>query len=68
MAKDFESMEDSNRSTNPTLHAVSDPARRVVLHGGAAAALAALFGPLAGCATAARGGRLGFAGVPVGDT
>ncbi len=29
MAKDFERMEDSNRSTNPSIHEVSDPARRV---------------------------------------
>ncbi|MBI5718378.1 MAG: PhoX family phosphatase [Burkholderiales bacterium] len=45
MAKDFEQMEDSNRSSNPSIHDVSDPARRIVLRGGAAAALARL-GPL----------------------
>ena len=31
MAKDFAAMEDSNRSANPSIHEVSDPARRVVL-------------------------------------
>jgi len=31
MAKDFDSMEDSNRSPNPSIHEVSDPSRRVVL-------------------------------------
>ncbi len=39
MAKDFSQMEDSNRSSNPSIHDVSDPARRMVLRGGAAAAL-----------------------------
>ena len=69
MAKDFDSMEDSNRSGNAPWHAVSDPARRVWLQGGLGAALAAAFGPLAaglsGCATAGGGGpKLGFQSVP----
>ncbi|HSM27966.1 MAG TPA: hypothetical protein VK855_07680 [Thioalkalivibrio sp.] len=34
MAKDFDSMEDSNRSANLSIHEVSDPARRVFLLGG----------------------------------
>ena len=34
MAKDFAAMEDSNRSANPSIHDVSDPARRLVLRGG----------------------------------
>lgn len=34
MAKDFDSMEDSNRSANASIHEVSDPARRVLLLGG----------------------------------
>ena len=38
MAKDFARMEDSNPSTNPTIHEVSDPARRVFVRGGMAAA------------------------------
>ena len=75
MAKDFDAMEDSNRSGNPSVHAVSAPARRQVLQGGLGAALAALFGPmagalsgtLAGCASggpAGAGPRLGFQPVP----
>ena len=57
MAKDFDSMDDCNRSTNDSVHAVSDPARRVWLQGGLGVALAAAFAPMAaglsGCATAA---------------
>ncbi len=65
MAKDFDNMEDSNRSGNPALLAVSDPARRLWLQGGLGAALAAAFAPmaagLAGCATPpGAGARLGF--------
>ncbi|URI10340.1 PhoX family phosphatase [Aquincola tertiaricarbonis] len=62
MAKNFDEMEDSNRSGNPSIHDVSDPARRLWLRGGAGAAVAGWFGPslaalgglgaLAGCATA----------------
>ena len=37
MAKDFSTMEDSNRSANPSIHEVSDPARRTVIRGGFAA-------------------------------
>ena len=68
MAKDFDSMDDCNRSANASVHAVSDPARRVWLQGGLGAALAAAFAPmaagLAGCATTApgttAGPKLGF--------
>ena len=63
MAKDFETMEDSNRSSNPSIHDVSDPARRTVLLGGVAALLA----PLAGCASSSSAGGgtlLGFKGIP----
>ncbi len=61
-------MEDSNRSSNLSIHEVSDPARRIVLRGGLAGALASL----AGCATSGGpglalrglgGGGLGFAGL-----
>ena len=48
MAKDFSTMEDSNRSANVSIHQLSDPARRVWLQGGAAAALAGLVSPLLG--------------------
>jgi secreted PhoX family phosphatase len=66
MAKDFDSMEDSNRSSNADIHSVSDPARRSVLQLSLGAAFGALFGPLAaGCAgMAGSGPRLGFKGVP----
>lgn len=68
MAKDFDSMEDSNRSSNPDIHSVSDPARRSVLQLSLGAALGALFGPLStGCAGVApglSGPRLGFKAVP----
>ena len=79
MAKDFDLMEDSNRSSNPSIHEVSDPARRVVLRGGLASSLTALFGvagglgAMSGCASgggpaapagaAPTGPALGFARV-----
>ncbi len=56
MAKDFDAMEDSNRSDNPSIHDVSGPARRTVLLGGMGAAAAALFTPLGGCASKGGGG------------
>jgi uncharacterized protein len=67
MPKDFSTMEDSNRSSNPSIHDVSDPARRIVLRGGLGLAAAGLLAPLAGCATGAMGGGplLGFRSVPV---
>ncbi|WP_137892182.1 PhoX family phosphatase [Ramlibacter sp. 2FC] len=67
MSKDFSRMEDSNRSINPSIHEVSDPARRLFVKGGMAAAVGGLFAGLAGCATPAEGGKslLGFKGVPV---
>jgi secreted PhoX family phosphatase len=65
MAKDFATMEHSNRSGNPCLETVSDPARRLWLHGGLGLATAALLGPLAGCGTPSATGhsRLGFRGI-----
>ncbi|MCY7315416.1 MAG: PhoX family phosphatase [Rubrivivax sp.] len=69
MAKDFDRMEDSNRSSNPSIHDVSNPARRVLIGGGLAAGVTGLLAPLAGCATG--GGAadssplLGFKSVPV---
>jgi secreted PhoX family phosphatase len=67
MAKDFDTMEDSNRSPNPSLHELSDPMRRSVLRGGLGAAVGGLLAPLAGCATGANpaGPLLGFKSVPV---
>ena len=67
MAKDFASMEDSNRSDNPSIHDVSDPARRTVLRGGAAASLMAMLG---GCASVgdllSTGPSMGFKPIPPG--
>ncbi|HET9822922.1 MAG TPA: PhoX family phosphatase [Burkholderiaceae bacterium] len=75
MSKDFDTMEDSNRSSNPSIHEVSDPARRTVLRGSLGLAAAALYAPfVAGCAAPAgvRAGAaqplaapsLGFKGIP----
>ncbi len=72
MAKDFERMEDSNRSSNPSIHDLSDPARRQLLRGGLAGSLTGLLAPLsgvaalAGCASAGTAAPLlGFKSVPV---
>ena len=72
MAKDFDTMEDSNRSSNPSIHEVSEPSRRTVLRGGLAGTLTGLLAPLsgvaalAGCATVGGAGSLlGFKSVPV---
>jgi secreted PhoX family phosphatase len=71
MAKDFDELEDSNRSSNPSIHDVSDPGRRLWLRAGAGAAglgwLSTL--GLAGCASGGRSGggagpSLGFDSVP----
>jgi len=69
MAKDFDSMEDSNRSPNPSIHEVSDPSRRVVLLGGIGALTIGALAPwLAGVAATAGGGsRIGFKSVPVSE-
>lgn len=67
MAKDFDTMEDSNRSANPSIHAVSDPARRLWVHGGLAALAGSVLAPwLAGCASAPAGAGplIGFKGIP----
>ena len=66
MAKDFDTMEDSNRSINPDIHSVSDPARRVWIQGGLVALAGSALGPLfAGCATTGGGAPLlGFKGIP----
>jgi len=61
MAKDFSTMEDSNRSSNLSIHDVSDPARRSLLRGGLGTLASGLLAPiggltalglLQGCATA----------------
>ena len=65
-SKDFDSMEDSNRSSNADIHSVSNPARRTLLRLSLGAASAALFG---GCATPeSTGPRLGFTAIPATST
>jgi uncharacterized protein len=78
MAKDFDLMEDSNRSANLSIHEVSRPQRRTVLASGVSGALATLFGSsIAGCATnnsgpsstsGTRSAKLNFAAVPIDET
>ena len=76
MAKDFEKMEDSNRSHNPSIHDVSAPSRRTVLRGGLGAVASGLLAPLAAVGSVAglsacasdplgQGPLLGFQSVPV---
>jgi len=70
MAKDFSTMENSNTSPNPSIHEVSDPARRTVLAAGMGSLLGTIFAPLgaalSGCASLrAETARLGFDSVPV---
>jgi len=69
MAKDFDWMEDSNRSANPSIHEVSDPARRVLLLGGIGALTIGALAPwLAGRAVAGDGRSLiGFKSVAVSE-
>jgi secreted PhoX family phosphatase len=68
MAKDFDLMEDSNRSGNPGLQQVSLPARRTVLTLGTGALAQWLFArsAMAGGASATAA-RLGFASVPTSN-
>ena len=70
MAKDFSSMEDSNRSSNPSIHDVSRPGRRTVSLGGASFALASLLAPVAGCAAPGgqvSGPKLGFKAIAASE-
>lgn len=71
MPKDFSTMEDSNRSSNPSIHEVSNPARRQILKGGFAGAVTGLLAPLSsvaalqGCASlGSQSGLIGFKSVP----
>ena len=76
MAKDFSSMEDSNRSSNPSIHDLSVTSRRTVLRGGLGALTGGVLAPLSAiggaaaltaCATngMAGGPLLGFKSVPI---
>ena len=53
MAKDFSLMEDSNRSSNPSIHDVSAPSRRTLLRGGLGALAGNFLAPLSSVAGAA---------------
>ena len=74
MAKDFSTMEDSNRSSNTSIHEVSDPARRVMVRGGLSAVAGGLLSSLAsGCAVSrgeawpfVSGPQFSFKSVPIG--
>jgi uncharacterized protein len=59
MAKDFDAMDNSNNSSNPSIHDVSQPERRQIIKGGLGGVLTGLLAPLganglAGCATIAQ--------------
>ena len=72
MAKDFDLMEDSNRSANPSIHEVSAPERRTLLRGGVGALMSGLLAPLAGVTLAgcaaqppAAAPRISFRGIAI---
>jgi secreted PhoX family phosphatase len=66
MPKDFTTMEDSNPSSNPSIHEISSPSRRTLIGGGLGAAAVGLLAPLTACAsTPVAGPLLGFRSVPV---
>ena len=67
MAKDFSEMEDSNRSSNRSIHEVIETSRRAFLKSGAVVSLASVMAPLAGCAVlSGPSNKLGFKPIPVG--
>lgn len=70
MAKDFDTMEDSSRSSAPHIRTLASPARRLVLRVSAGATAAGLLAPwLAACAALPANtprARPGFAGIPIG--
>lgn len=53
MAKDFSTMEDSNCSSNPSIHDISQPSRRTVLRGSLGALASNLLAPLSAVGGAA---------------
>jgi secreted PhoX family phosphatase len=75
MAKDFSTMEDSNCSSNPSIHDISLPSRRTVLRGSLGALASNFLGPLSAvggaaaltacAATGGVGALLGFKSVPL---
>ena len=60
-------MEDSNRSSNRSIHEVIETSRRAFLKSGAVVSLASVMAPLAGCAVlSGPSNKLGFKPIPVG--
>ena len=67
MAKDFSEMEDSNRSSNRSIHEVIETSRRAFLKTSAVVSWASVIAPLAGCAVlSGPQKKLGFKPIPVG--
>jgi secreted PhoX family phosphatase len=67
MTKNFSDMEDSNRSSNLSIHEVIETSRRNFLINGAAVSLATVLAPLSGCAVlSGPSNKLGFKPIPVG--
>ncbi len=67
MAKDFSEMEDSNRSSNLSIHEVIETSKRAFLKGGIVVSLASVMAPLAGCEVlSGPKKKLGFKPIPVG--
>ncbi len=71
MPKDYNQMEDSNTSDNPSIHSISHPERRAFLGAGAAATLGALLPacaqtPTATASKASSTVNLSFKSIPVG--
>jgi secreted PhoX family phosphatase len=65
MAKDFTQMEDSNRSSNPSIHDISQPERRMFLGGSGALALSMLL-PACAQTPVAQAAALSFKPIPIG--
>lgn len=65
MAKDFSQMEDSNTSSNPNIHQVSDPAKRQSLQMAAWLGLLASVSPQVLANTKATKGKIGFKAMPI---
>jgi uncharacterized protein len=71
MPKDFDRMESSNSSANPSIHDLSDPTRRVLIQGGMAALASVVLAPwVGGCASSASGSSplFSFQGIPAATT
>ena len=67
MAKDFSVMEDSNPSSNLSIHEVIETSKRAFLKGGVVVSLASVMAPLAGCAVlSGPQKKLGFKPIPAG--